>query len=184
MDPTPNPPDDGEPDQIEARHSVGDPVLRKTRLLSRQCQTCVFRPGNLMHLHERRLRDLVAEARANEGFIVCHSTLSHYLYPDAKPAICRGFADRYTTQALQVIQQLWGFVEVDPPGEPPAPSTDPSGSGAFGAEDHAPGSCAGSAPMWKGPPQSQAVDRDNAVPANHSTTAPPQETEESARGRY
>ncbi|MDW5327164.1 hypothetical protein [Plantactinospora sp. KLBMP9567] len=37
---------------------------------------------------------------------------------EVKPAICRGFADRYSTQALQVIQRLFGFIEVDPPHEP------------------------------------------------------------------
>lgn len=38
-------------------------------------------------------------------------------YPEVKPAICRGFADRYSTQALQVIERTFGFVEIDPPGE-------------------------------------------------------------------
>lgn len=101
---------------------VGDPVLRKSRLLSRQCDTCIFAPGNKMHLNPGRLRELVDEARARQGFIVCHSTLPHYLHPDAQPAICRGFADRYTTQGLQLIERLFGFVEVDPPvNEQPTP---------------------------------------------------------------
>ncbi|SCL17733.1 HAD domain-containing protein [Micromonospora inyonensis] len=95
--------------------SVGDPVLRKSRLLSKQCATCVFRPGNLMRLSDGRLRDLVNQARRNESFIVCHDTLPHHRYPDVKPAICRGFADRYSTQALQVIERIFGFIEVDPP---------------------------------------------------------------------
>ncbi|MFI9643551.1 HAD domain-containing protein [Micromonospora sp. NPDC051925] len=97
--------------------SVGDPVLRKSRLLSRQCPTCIFRPGNPMHLTEGRLRDLVAEARQNESFVVCHDTLPYHRDAGVKPAICRGFADRYSTQALQVIERLFGFIEVDPPGE-------------------------------------------------------------------
>ncbi|WP_405098280.1 HAD domain-containing protein [Micromonospora sp. NBC_01412] len=95
--------------------SVGDPVLRKSRLLSRQCDTCIFRPGNLMHLSEGRLRNLVAEALRDESFVICHDTLPHYRNRDVKPAICRGFADRYSTQALQVIERLFGFTEVDPP---------------------------------------------------------------------
>jgi hypothetical protein len=115
----PIPPDD-EDDGPSA--SVGDPVLGKSRLLSRQCATCIFKPGNLMNLRDGRLRDLVAATRARESYIVCHSTLPHYLHPEAQPAICRGFADRYTTQALQLIERLWGFVEVDPPGEPPQPA--------------------------------------------------------------
>ena len=103
---------------------VGDPVLGKSRVLSRQCDTCIFAPGNgnKMHLNPGRLRELIDETRAREAFIVCHSTLPHYRYPDVQPAICRGFADRYTTQALQLIERLFGFVEVDPPtDEKPAP---------------------------------------------------------------
>ncbi|MCW6004296.1 hypothetical protein K1W54_06830 [Micromonospora sp. CPCC 205371] len=124
MDPMPA---DRDPGDNGRGLSVGDRVLGKSRLLSRQCATCIFRPGNLMHLQEGRLKDLVAQTRAAESFIVCHSTLPPYPYPDAKPAICRGFADRYTTQALQVIGRLWGFVEVDPPGEQPeSAEADPS----------------------------------------------------------
>lgn len=125
MDPIPDP--DGPDDDAAPGPSVGDPVLGKSRLLSRQCASCIFRPGNLMHLREGRLRDLIAETRAAESFIVCHSTLPHYRYPEARPAICRGFADRYSTQALQVISRVWGFVEVDPPGEQPESTTTDTG---------------------------------------------------------
>lgn len=107
--------------QPEQTLSVGDPVLGKSRLLSRQCDTCIFAPGNRMHLQAGQLRALVAEARKQEKYIICHDTLPHYLYPHAKPAICRGFADRYRTQALQFIERLWGFVEVDPPQPPQHP---------------------------------------------------------------
>lgn len=61
--------------------SVGDPVLRKSRMLSRQCRTCIFRPGNLMRLSEGRLRELVAEARRDETFVVCHDTLVRHEAP-------------------------------------------------------------------------------------------------------
>jgi hypothetical protein len=97
------------------RLSVGDPVLGKTRLLSSECATCIFRPGNPMHLERGRLRQMVHEARTHAGYIICHSTLPH-ADNSARPAICRGFADRYTTWQLQVIARLWGFVEVEPPG--------------------------------------------------------------------
>ncbi|MDG4803633.1 hypothetical protein [Micromonospora sp. WMMD980] len=106
--------DPAEP-SLDKSLSVGDPVLGKSRLLSRQCDTCIFAPGDKMHLAAGRLRDLVAETRRRESFIICHSTLPHYLYTDAEPAICRGFADRYHTQALRLMERLWGFVEVDPP---------------------------------------------------------------------
>jgi hypothetical protein len=111
MDPTP---DHDDPDDTDRGLSVGDPVLGKTRLLSRQCATCIFRPGNLMHLSPGRLRQMVTEARGDAGYIICHSTLPYADSP-IPPAICRGFADRYTTWQLQVIERLWGFIEVDPP---------------------------------------------------------------------
>jgi hypothetical protein len=72
-----------------------------------------------MHLDEGRLRDLVADATARESFVVCHDTLPYGTYPDAKPAICRGFFDRYSTAALRIIERLFGFVECDPPGTAP-----------------------------------------------------------------
>ncbi|MET7970904.1 hypothetical protein [Micromonospora sp. NPDC005305] len=99
----------------DAEISVGDAVLGKSRLLSRQCDTCIFAPGNRMHLAPGRLRALVTEALQRETFIVCHQTLPHGGKPEAKPAICRGFADRYRTQSLQLMERLFGFVEVDPP---------------------------------------------------------------------
>jgi hypothetical protein len=111
---------DGTEADVEHRRqrlSVGDAPLGKTRLLSRQCQTCILRPGNPMHLEPGRLRQFLAEAQANGGYVICHSTLPHYRYPNVQPAICRGFADRYRTLTLTVMERLWGFVEVDPPGE-------------------------------------------------------------------
>lgn len=96
--------------------SVWDEQAGRSRLCSRECATCIFRPGNLMRLRPGRLKDLVREATATErvmnvdgSFIVCHSTLG------ADPAICRGFFKRYSTQSLQLMERLWGFTEVDPP---------------------------------------------------------------------
>jgi hypothetical protein len=106
--------------------NVGDPVTRKTRLLSRQCQTCIFRTGNPMHLEPGRLARMVREAQAAERYIICHDTLPYGQYPDSRPAICRGFFDRYSTLALQLFARLWGFHEVDPPSPPadPQPTSD------------------------------------------------------------
>jgi hypothetical protein len=68
-----------------------------------------------MHLSPGRLKDMVDGAKRKEGFIVCHATLRGVAPKGTKPAICRGFFDRYSTQALQVISRLWGFLLVDPP---------------------------------------------------------------------
>ncbi|MFV2103154.1 hypothetical protein [Micromonospora sp. LOL_024] len=109
-----------EPDTDRSpRLNVGDPELRKTRRLARECDTCIFKPGNPMHLDPGRLKQMVIEARGGAGYIICHSTLPYAGNPSAEPAICRGFADRYSTQALQVIERLFGFIEVDPPGQRP-----------------------------------------------------------------
>ncbi|MGX4657847.1 hypothetical protein ACWCHM_29630 [Micromonospora sp. SCSIO 07396] len=113
MDSTSDPadePDTGQPAQL----TVGDPNLGKTRLLAHECATCIFKPGNPMHLAPGRLRQMVAEARGTAGYIICHSTLPYAGSP-IPPAVCRGFADRYRTWQLQVMQRLWGFVEVEPP---------------------------------------------------------------------
>src|SRR2546430_5700528 len=93
--------DDTEPRDAD-RLSVGDPALRKTRLLSRQCATCIFQPGNPMSLTPGRLRDLVDQARTRDSFIICHETLPYAdPPPGVRPAVCRGFHDRYDTAALQ-----------------------------------------------------------------------------------
>lgn len=108
-----------EPDaDPSARLTVGDPDLGKTRLLARECATCIFRPGNPMHLESGRLKQMVTEACGNAGYVICHSTLPYAGSP-VPPAVCRGFADRYRTWQLQVMQRLWGFVEVEPPDPDP-----------------------------------------------------------------
>lgn len=95
---------------------VADHDAHKTRLLSRPCGTCILNPpGQRINLPNARITEVVREALSRDSFIVCHSTLSGMAGPDVKPAVCRGFADRYDTTALRLIRRLWGFIEVDPP---------------------------------------------------------------------
>lgn len=95
---------------------VGDDVLRKTRILSRQCSTCIMRPaGERLALSNERITEFVRAALADEGYVVCHSTLPWVARAGVKPAVCRGFADAYDTRQLRLIRSLWGFVEVEPP---------------------------------------------------------------------
>lgn len=42
---------------------------------------------------------------------------ANYLHTAPKPATAVGFADRHHTVMLPLIGRLWGFVEVDPPGD-------------------------------------------------------------------
>lgn len=58
------------------------------RICESRCTTCIFKPGNLMHLSPGRLAAMTREALECEGHIVCHSTLDH-----SRAAICRGYAD-------------------------------------------------------------------------------------------
>lgn len=111
--------------------SVADHQQRKTRVLARQCTTCIFSPGNQMHLAPGQLANMVRQARRDESYIVCHDTLPYGDHPQMPPAICRGFFDRYDTQALQIARRLWGFIEVDPPDQQqPAHQTAPEAGGA------------------------------------------------------
>jgi hypothetical protein len=64
------------------------------------CATCVFRPGNLMHLRRGRVRGMVDEAKANEAAIICHKTLA------GDNAVCRGFFDRHPTPPLHLAERL------------------------------------------------------------------------------
>lgn len=93
------------------------------RVLSERCATCVFRPGNLMHLRPGRLRDLVDRNLAAGALLTCHDTLSHGDHPDAGEAACRGFWDRYApaTNLFRVMERVFALTgqpwweEVPPP---------------------------------------------------------------------
>jgi hypothetical protein len=82
----------------------------KIHVHSTMCNTCIFRPGNLMHLRPWRVRGMVDEARANWSVIPCHETL------DGDKAVCAGYAElRPQPDVLQVAERL-GLIElVDPP---------------------------------------------------------------------
>jgi hypothetical protein len=93
------------------RHDVAQPG--EIRLCSRMCDTCIFRPGNLMMLEPGRRAQMIRDARADEGHIVCHKTLD-----TEAPAICRGYADkadRGRSLALRLGRILGWLREVDPP---------------------------------------------------------------------
>jgi hypothetical protein len=80
--------DDDEEEDDRLRDDVYDPHTGTVRLCDRLCTTCVFRPGNLMHLAPGRLKGMLGDAIADEGHITCHSTLG-----TDEPAICAGFAE-------------------------------------------------------------------------------------------
>lgn len=75
------------------------------------CSTCVFRPGNLMHLRSGRLKDLVDKNREQGTMLICHKTT----YGQAtEEVLCKGFYDKYGPEQMvyQVINRIGGFREV------------------------------------------------------------------------
>lgn len=82
-----------------SRHNIADET--GVRVMAERCSTCIFRPGNLMHLQPGRVKEMVAKVRATEGCIPCHKTLG-----DEKQAVCRGQFDVAKTQPLQVAERL------------------------------------------------------------------------------
>jgi hypothetical protein len=82
------------------------------RVCAEPCTTCVFRPGNLMHLNPGRLRGMIDASLAADSFITCHQTLTR---ETAEQAVCRGFYDRHRGDTLACrLGQLFGLVEVTP----------------------------------------------------------------------
>jgi hypothetical protein len=80
-------------------------------VFAEMCSTCIFKPGNLMHLHPGRLKDLVDQNLARGTLLICHKTT----YGQApEEIVCRGFYDAYGPQqaVYQVVQRLGGFREV------------------------------------------------------------------------
>jgi len=90
----------------------------KPRVLSRQCSTCIGRPGNPMQLRPGRVKDMV-EGGVNGGGIICHQTLSYGDHPEFGGAACRWFYDHYghLCNLYRIYGRLGGFTEVDPPGD-------------------------------------------------------------------
>jgi hypothetical protein len=94
---------------------VGDPDTHKLRMLAHPCTTCITRPaGERIQLSNRRVGEFIAETRRRESYVICHMTLPGNP-AGALPAICRGFYDRYSTNALRMGERLLGFTEVPDP---------------------------------------------------------------------
>lgn len=83
------------------------PVARDGRVHVEQsrCATCIFRPGNLMHLEPGRVAEMTRLADTAESCIPCHSTMD----TDA-PTVCRGYFDRRSSTSLQIAERL-GLIE-------------------------------------------------------------------------
>lgn len=75
-------------------------------VMAEQCSTCIFRPGNLMHLSEGRLKDMTDTTDREDNNVICHQTLD-----DKVGAVCKGSADRRAGQALRIAERLSYVIE-------------------------------------------------------------------------
>lgn len=90
----------------------------RVHVLSERCSTCVFHPGNLMHLSEGRLKEIVGANRTNDAALTCHQTLSYASWDEVgKEAVCRGYFDAYGHEStpLQLAKRMNLIVEDAPP---------------------------------------------------------------------
>lgn len=97
----------------------------KVHVCREQCSTCIFRPGNQMHLEPGRVADMIADATKNESAIICHSTLCEAGAGSGGGgnAVCRGFFDSHPTAPLQIAERMGRIEFVTPPKltQDPAP---------------------------------------------------------------
>lgn len=88
----------------------------KVHVMSERCSTCVFRPGNLMHLQPGRLKDLVETNLANDTAFACHQTI--YGSDERGEAICRGYFDAHQTDVTPLrFAVALGVIEYQDPRE-------------------------------------------------------------------
>lgn len=105
-----------EDDQDELATDVADPETMRVRLCERRCDTCIFRPGNLMRLSEGRLKDMVDSCVRNEGHVTCHDTLTGN-DKGLPGAVCRGWEQHpqaSRSMAVRYMQATGLATLVDP----------------------------------------------------------------------
>lgn len=81
-------------------------------VLNRKCGTCIFRPGNLMHLRPGRVQAMVDACIRENTVIHCHQTL------DKVRSVCRGLWDvNYKDIGILQVADGLGLVAFDDPPE-------------------------------------------------------------------
>lgn len=92
----------------------------KLLVLSRPCDTCIFAPGNRMHLEKGRLAGMIQECRERQTFIPCHETMEIEEDDDGEThgegPICNGFYEKWGgySQLVRIFERLGSVRLVDP----------------------------------------------------------------------
>lgn len=97
-----DPEDEGDEEEVTP---VFDENTYRVRLMAQRCATCIFRPGNRMHLQPGRVKDMVETCIAKEGHVVCHDTLRH-ADTELPGAVCRGF-EQHAQGAAHSLAVKW-----------------------------------------------------------------------------
>jgi hypothetical protein len=96
-------------------------------VINEQCRTCIFRPGNPMHLRSGRVKEMVDACIEHDVHIPCHEHMTVFDEWDDDEAvsrinpedpICRGFYDRYpgVGQLTRIMARLGVLYVVDAHG--------------------------------------------------------------------
>lgn len=96
---------------------VADPATGTVRVLSRRCDTCIYRRTMRATLGPS-VPALIREARESGGFVICHESLPAAQTQDSAipPAICHGYANQFPdTYALRVARAIGRIQPIDPP---------------------------------------------------------------------
>ena len=96
-------------------------------VINEQCETCIFRPGNPMHLRPGRVKEIVDACIEHDVHIPCHEHMTVFdewdedeVVSQVNPEdpICRGFYDRYpgVGQLSRIMARLDALYVVDADG--------------------------------------------------------------------
>lgn len=80
----------------------------KVHVCNAMCATCIFHADNRTGLMPGRRDQMVRDAVAKDGTIVCHETIG------GDNAVCRGFFEQHQTPTLQIAERLGHVAYVEP----------------------------------------------------------------------
>ena len=83
----------------------------KVHVMEAKCSTCIYRPGNLMHLEPGRKDGMQADAIRDEGVIPCHQTIHGRREQES---VCRGFFDVAKHEGLLAVAERLDIIEFTP----------------------------------------------------------------------
>lgn len=121
--------EDGWDEEDESEGEQAEPYRDgKVHVMTEKCSTCVFRPGNLMHLGPGRLKGMADQVQATGIPFSCHQSLPYseeaYRQHYNGAALCAGAVENYgdSSAILQMAEAMGLIEEVAPYPNPTSPS--------------------------------------------------------------